>query len=269
MSKARDLANAGTALTTVSATELGYLDGVTSAVQTQINSKIGQSTAINPTIVDAKGDIIAATAADTVARLAVGANDTVLVADSSTATGLKWAAPATPPSPTKSFSLLNSGGTAMSGSNSITISGISNMDDIYIFVNQWGSNNGNQLGLRINADSTNKYGFAGMKQYYDTSTNNQAIPTLIGIAPNGQGYIELGGENGQTYTRFTSSIRISGGATSGVKMIQVISGTNRYQGSAVSGMGQYTGTSTVSSVTLFSTYPENFSTGTIYVYGAN
>ena len=38
MSKARDLANAGTALTTVSATELGYLDGVTSAVQTQINN---------------------------------------------------------------------------------------------------------------------------------------------------------------------------------------------------------------------------------------
>jgi hypothetical protein len=39
VSKARDLANAGTALTTVSATELGYLDGVTSAVQTQINTK--------------------------------------------------------------------------------------------------------------------------------------------------------------------------------------------------------------------------------------
>jgi len=94
MTKARDLANAGTALTTVSATELGYLDGVTSAVQTQINSKIGQSTAINPTIVDAKGDIIAATAADTVSRLAVGANNTVLTADSAEATGLKWATPA-------------------------------------------------------------------------------------------------------------------------------------------------------------------------------
>ena len=39
MSKARDLANAGTALATVDATELGYLDGVTSAVQTQINTK--------------------------------------------------------------------------------------------------------------------------------------------------------------------------------------------------------------------------------------
>jgi hypothetical protein len=48
---------------------------------------------IQPTIVDAKGDLITATAADTPARIAVGANDTVLTADSTTATGLKWAAP--------------------------------------------------------------------------------------------------------------------------------------------------------------------------------
>ena len=45
MTKARDLANAGTALTSVSATELGYLDGVTSAVQTQIDAKAASSTA--------------------------------------------------------------------------------------------------------------------------------------------------------------------------------------------------------------------------------
>lgn len=45
MTKARDLANAGTALTSVSATELAYLDGVTSAVQTQIDSKAASSTA--------------------------------------------------------------------------------------------------------------------------------------------------------------------------------------------------------------------------------
>ena len=52
------------------------------------------SNAIQNTIVDAKGDLITATAADTPSRLAVGANDTVLTADSTTATGLKWATPA-------------------------------------------------------------------------------------------------------------------------------------------------------------------------------
>ena len=60
------------------------------AVDTQM--KTNADAAINKTIVDAKGDIIAATAADTVARLAVGSNNQVLTADSSTATGLKWAA---------------------------------------------------------------------------------------------------------------------------------------------------------------------------------
>ena len=41
-------------------------------------------------LVDAKGDLIAATAADTPARLAVGANGEMLVADSTTSTGLDW-----------------------------------------------------------------------------------------------------------------------------------------------------------------------------------
>ena len=46
--------------------------------------------AIQNAIVDAKGDLIAASANDTPARLAVGANGETLVADSSTTTGLRY-----------------------------------------------------------------------------------------------------------------------------------------------------------------------------------
>lgn len=50
--------------------------------------------AIQNAIMDAKGDLIGATAADTPARLAVGTNGQVLTADSTAATGIKWATPA-------------------------------------------------------------------------------------------------------------------------------------------------------------------------------
>jgi len=46
------------------------------------------------TAIDAKGDLVAGTGADTFARLAVGTNNQVLTADSTAATGLKWATPA-------------------------------------------------------------------------------------------------------------------------------------------------------------------------------
>jgi frataxin-like iron-binding protein CyaY len=84
MTKARNLAD--NALTTVSPTELGYVDGVTSSIQTQLDARITNA------LVDAKGDILTATADNVPARLAVGTDGQVLTAASGQTTGLQWAA---------------------------------------------------------------------------------------------------------------------------------------------------------------------------------
>lgn len=45
------------------------------------------------TIFDAKGDIVAGTGADTAAKVTVGANDTILIADSTQTAGVRWGTP--------------------------------------------------------------------------------------------------------------------------------------------------------------------------------
>jgi len=99
MTKARDLANASTALSAVSATELAFVDGVTSAIQTQIDAKAPSSTAVTltgtqtltnktltspalttPTISTAttNGDILYGTGSGALARLGIGTTGQVL-----------------------------------------------------------------------------------------------------------------------------------------------------------------------------------------------
>jgi hypothetical protein len=107
---------------------------------------------IADTIVDAKGDIIAATAADTVSRLAVGANDTVLTADSSTATGLKWATPAS-----GSLTLIST--TAMTSGSAITLSSIpTTYNSLYFTITSWRASADALIRITFNgAASANDY----------------------------------------------------------------------------------------------------------------
>ena len=67
-----------------------YKIGDGSTAWTSLGYSSLPSTAISNTVVDAKGDIIAATAADTVAKLTVGSNGQVLTAASGQSTGLQW-----------------------------------------------------------------------------------------------------------------------------------------------------------------------------------
>lgn len=107
---------------------------------------------IQPTLLDSKGDLIAASAADTPQRLAVGSNDQVLTADSSTATGLKWATPATGGGMTQIATGTLSG-------TSVTISSIpTTYKDLVLVVRSFRpTDDGEYFRMRMNGDTGTKY----------------------------------------------------------------------------------------------------------------
>ena len=109
MTKARTLADNFAADINGITAGTGISGGGTSGTVTVTNSMA--------TAIDAKGDLVAGTGADTFSRLAVGANGTVLTAASGEATGLQWATPAS-----GGMTLIASG--SLSGAN-VTISSIS------------------------------------------------------------------------------------------------------------------------------------------------
>jgi hypothetical protein len=80
----------GTTVTLIDATLAGDI------IEIFANELVPLTDAISKGQYNAKGALLSATAASTPGVLAVGANDTVLTADSSEATGLKWAAASGP-----------------------------------------------------------------------------------------------------------------------------------------------------------------------------
>ena len=248
MSKARDLANAGTALGAVTATELAYVDGVTSAIQTQIDSKIGSASAINPTIVDAKGDIIAATAADTVARLAVGANGTVLTAASGQATGLQWATPSS-----GGMTLLST--TTLSGTSTDVTNISQDYTNLYILI----------TGVTNATGNANLY-------YAPNSSGNNAI-SFVANGSTGQGtgsYVNLTGNSVFTRTDANNAFAINIYNYTSTTTYKPLAWTGYYQLSGASkyvigGGGHYFN----DAITSILVYADglSMSTGTIKIYG--
>jgi hypothetical protein len=102
-------ASSGTSITSLAALALNDI------VEIITFTAFDLATAIDKALFDAKGDILVATAADTPGKLTVGSNGTLLMADSSTATGLKWSAYDPLPSQTSnSGKFLTTNGTATS-----------------------------------------------------------------------------------------------------------------------------------------------------------
>lgn len=216
--------------------------------------------AIAKTIVDAKGDIIAATAADTVARLAVGANDTVLTADSSTATGLKWATPSAGGFTAIATTTLNNTAT------SYTYSSLGSYKHIVIVGTGLQSANAgtSDLALEFNGDTGSNYYWTNVGQDAGTVSGQSFTAARI-VFP------RTYGATGDTSIRFGSFI-----------ITIPLYGSNQYKqahgtcasfnggtGKNYSVGGYWNSTSAITSIKLYETSSSNFKAGTFTVYGVN
>lgn len=226
------------------------------------------SAAIAKTIVDAKGDLIAATASDTVARLAVGTNGQVLTVDSTTSTGLKWATA----SSGKTFSLLNAGGTSLTAAATITVSSIGGYDDYIVLIDGASSANASsQITLRLNSSSTAEYITYGLRNLAESTygAGNIVAADFDGANPGGTAFI-VGNLSSSATSLVSAGIALRGCNSAGVKPYELSSGSSASGGNSQYGYnlrGVWNNTALVTSISLISS-SGNFDAGTIYIYGA-
>jgi hypothetical protein len=158
----------------------GDITGVTAGTGISGGGTSGDVTVTNSmaTAIDAKGDLIAGTAADTFARLAVGTNGQTLVADSTASTGLKWASPTSKVvqivTSTYSTETTNSTTTFADTGLTATITPTSASNQILAFVSQNGvsrtaSASGSAVGVKLLRGATTIVTFSNQAGYTGTA----------------------------------------------------------------------------------------------------
>jgi hypothetical protein len=202
------------------------------------------------------GDTIYSSSGSTPARLGIGSTGNVLTVAGGVPT---WATPA---GGAKSYSLLNAGGTALTGAATITVSGISGVDNLMIIVDDASSASASTLmTIQFNTDSSTKYIYSGIQEEKGSAF------TIVSANPTGDTSIFFGVQGNNSGNEVCGYIQVFGANGTGSKAFQLQSagsGTGAY---ATNTGGVYTGTSTISSVSIISG-TGNFDAGTIYIYGA-
>jgi hypothetical protein len=195
--------------------------------------------------------------ANTNTRLGIGTTGQVLTVSGGVPA---WETPAA--SGMKSMTLLNAGGTALTGAATITVSGISNQQALWIMVLDGSSVNASStISLRINADTGsnyyllgNEFGASSNNSYDSTSATSIRLGTMANVAGSVlRAGVTLLGTN----------------STSGQIVANVSSMCNGGGGTGQTGyaaQGYYTCAAAVSSISLISS-SGNFDNGTLYVYG--
>ena len=223
------------------------------------------SWAASPTsVLTTTGDTLYASAANTLERLAIGSSGQVLTVSG----GLpSWA---TPTGNSENWTLLNTGGTALTGSATITISGITGQNKLWVMINAASIvNSSGYLSLLINNDNTAKYATQGrndVPQATYSATSFTASGSNLNVASN----FELAGWANNADSTARVALMINGANSSGAKIVNSISGVLPGSGANprhYAFQGVYTGSSTISSL-VFKSDNGNFDAGTVYVYGS-
>jgi hypothetical protein len=242
--------------------DVGDITAVTAGTGISGGGTSGAVTITNDmaTTITASGDIVVGTGSGTYDNLPIGTTGQILTADTTVSPyKVKWAAAA---SGGANWSLLNSGGTALSGSSTVTVSGISAKDKIMILVSGASTVTATYTGVwvRLNTDSGANYGTFGAT-WVDGGASGAVNATAATEIP-------LMRSSGDSTSTMSGYALFSGCNASGVKVYNSAGGVNpgsgAYPRSYVIG-GYYTGSSTISSISIVSE-AGNFDAGTVYVY---
>lgn len=227
-----------------------------------LGSSIDTTTkALNPSTT--LGDIeYRSSTANTNTRLGIGATGTILTVAGGVPT---WAAAA---STGKSFTLLNTGGTALTGATSVTVNGISGKDTIYVIVVDASAANAEaQIQLRLNEDSGTNYNYAGQQL---TATATYSTSAFSGTNAIGATQMPIAKISGATTSIVHGGFMVQGANSTGIKTVDVTGAgepTGNNQNTIINFKGVYLGTSTISSITIRSN-SGNLDGGTVYVYAS-
>ena len=199
--------------------------------------------------------------ANTNTRLGIGTTGQVL----SVSGGVPaWA---TPTVGGANYSLLNSGGTTLTGAQTVTVSGISGQDKIVVIVyNAKSASASSNMSIRFNTDTAANYNYFGNQFIGESSYSAGSFVGFAGLTATS---MPIGKCGSQADSRLHSTLFLTGGNSTGQKMLQVNGGADDTSGGT--GMrnynlgGFYNSASTISSVSVVSG-TGNFNGGTVYVY---
>jgi len=157
---------------------------------------------IQPTLLTTKGDIIVATGNATLVRQGVGANGTVLTADSAEADGVKWATPAS-----SAFSGVYLSGTAQQTISATTETAVTWNTEVYD-TDSYHDNSTNNSRITIPSGKSGYYEISIKIQWQENANGGHRTVYLI--------------KNGSTYAHGGTSNTPNGTVGIGVDLVMTI-----------------------------------------------